>query len=80
MSSEDKCLRFIRGNITPGNYAWFEAIHFLSFSGNEFVLAVPSEVHVKVLEERFANVLAMAIRKHFGDNVKLLYRYSQNKE
>lgn len=76
----NKCLRFIRENITPGNYAWFEAIHFLSFSGNELVLAVPSEVHVKVLEDRFFKVLAMAIRKHYGDNVKLLYRYSQNQE
>lgn len=73
------CLQQIRTEVTPGNYAWFNGIYFDSFSNGTLTLGVPSEWYVNVLEEKFINVLGAAIRRHFGPETKLIYKFPPTK-
>ncbi len=73
------CLQQIRTEVTPGNYAWFDGIYFDSFTNGTLTLGVPSEWYVNVLEEKFINVLGAAIRRHFGPETKLIYKFPPTK-
>ncbi|MGM9861971.1 MAG: chromosomal replication initiator protein DnaA, partial [Muribaculaceae bacterium] len=49
----------------------------ISFENKDLKLMVPSSFFVEQLEERFLDVLRAAIRKVYGDGVRLYYNYNQ---
>lgn len=74
----DDCRQFIKDNISPKQYdVWFRDITSISFENKDLKLMVPSSFFVEQLEERFLDVLRAAIRKVYGDGVRLYYNYNQ---
>ncbi|MGM9845564.1 MAG: chromosomal replication initiator protein DnaA [Muribaculaceae bacterium] len=74
----DECRQFIKDNIAPKQYdVWFRDITSISFENRDLKLMVPSSFFVEQLEERFLDVLRAAIRKVYGDGVRLYYNYNQ---
>ena len=74
----DECRQFIKYNISPKQYdVWFRDITSISFENKDLKLMVPSSFFVEQLEERFLDVLRAAIRKVYGDGVRLYYNYNQ---
>ena len=70
------CCLFIQDNLTPAQYsAWFGDISSESFVDGRLVLVVKSSFFVDQLEERYQGLLRSAIKKVYGENVKLYYRY-----
>lgn len=71
-----ECCQFIQDNLTPAQYnAWFGDISSESFVDGKLVLCVKSSFFVDQLEERYQGLLRGGIKKVYGDNVKLYYRY-----
>ncbi len=71
------CLRFIKDNIKEEEYnAWFRDITSLRYENNVLHLFVPSDAFVDLIEENYLGVLAQAIRREFGPEVKLNYSYN----
>lgn len=73
----DKCLEIIRDNISPQQYsAWFAGIRSLSFANGELRLFAPSSFFVEQLEERYLDLIELAIAKVYGEKVTLIYCYN----
>ncbi|MDE5683875.1 MAG: chromosomal replication initiator protein DnaA [Muribaculaceae bacterium] len=71
-----KCCRFIQDNITADQYKnWFRDITSESYADGRLVLTVQSSFFVDQLEERYRGVLRAGIRKVYGENVQLYYRF-----
>jgi len=71
-----KCCSFIQDNITAEQYKnWFRDITSESYADGRLVLTVQSSFFVDQLEERFRGVLRAGIRKVYGENVQLYYRF-----
>ena len=71
-----KCCRFIQDNISAEQYKnWFRDITSESYADGRLVLTVQSSFFVDQLEERYRGVLRAGIRKVYGENVQLYYRF-----
>ncbi len=71
-----KCCRFIQDNISPHLYEiWFRDITSESYADGRLYLNVQSSFFADQLEERHQGVLRAGIRKVYGDNVQLFFRY-----
>ncbi len=74
----EDCLAFFKDNIPPEQYdAWFKDIASLSFENNALTLLVPSFYFVEQFESRYYKLIAMALRKFYGEEALLYYRYNQ---
>lgn len=74
----DKCRAIIRDNIPAEQYdVWFKDVTSYQFEDGVLTLIVPSSFFVEQLEERYLKILEPAIRRVYGTNVKLFYRYFQ---
>ena len=73
-----QCCRYIKDNITPQLYdTWFRDIVCESYDDAklELVLKVPSSFFADMIEARFLSVLRSAVKKNFGEGVKIYYCY-----
>ncbi len=71
-----RCCEFIKDNIDPEQYkTWFSDITSYSFADKRLVLEVQSEFFVDQLEMRHQGILRAGIKKVYGENVLLYYRY-----
>ncbi|MCC8114104.1 MAG: chromosomal replication initiator protein DnaA [Bacteroidales bacterium] len=76
----DKCRQIIRDNIPEEQYnVWFKDVTSYQFDNGILTLIVPSSFFVEQLEERYLKILEPAIRRVYGDGVKLYYRFFQAK-
>lgn len=74
----ESCLEIFRDNLPSEQYdAWFKPVTSLSFENDALYLAVPSPFFVEQFEEKFFKLLGLTLRKVYGENVKLFYRYNQ---
>lgn len=74
----DDCLAFFRDNLPVEQYdAWFKPVSAVSFENGCLTLAVPSPYFVEHLEEKYLGLIAAAVRRYYGLNVGLYYRYEQ---
>ena len=72
------CLEFIKDNIPAEQYdAWFKDISSLSYKDGALELLVPSSYFVEQLENRYFKLIAIALRKFYGNDVQLYYSYNQ---
>jgi len=70
----EKCLGIIKDNLSPEAFkSWFEPIICINFNDNALTLGVPSTFFIETLEERYLKILVPAIRRVFGQGVKLYY-------
>lgn len=74
----EECRQLIKDNIPPAQYdAWFRDVTSLSFDNMSLTLMVPSAFFVEQLEERYLPQLGAAIRRVYGQGVKLYYHFNQ---
>lgn len=71
-----QCCEILRDILTEQQYnVWFSSVSSLSFENNELRLLVPSSFFAEQLDERFKDLLVRTIRKVYGPEVTLFYRY-----
>lgn len=74
----EDCLVFFKDNIPAEQYdAWFKDIASLSYENSALTLLVPSSYFVEQFESRYYKLIAMALRKFYGEETLLYYRYNQ---
>lgn len=72
-----ECRQFIKDIIGEAQYnTWFRDITSLSFEGGTLNLFAPSDMFVEYIESKYLRVLAVAIRKVYGEGVQLKYSYN----
>ena len=79
----DNCLHLIRQNVSEQTYkTWFEPIVFESYDDAEksLLVQVPSPYICEYLEQYYVRLMAWAMAKSFGENVRLRYRLVTDKE
>ncbi|MDE6487471.1 MAG: chromosomal replication initiator protein DnaA [Muribaculaceae bacterium] len=77
----EECRQLIKDNIPPAQYdAWFRDVTSLGFDDMSLTLMVPSAFFVEQLEERYLPQLGAAIRRVYGQGVKLYYHFNQVKD
>lgn len=71
-----KASLFLRNNLPEQQYAaWFSSVESLGFDGSTLNLLVPSKYYAEQIDMRFINVLNAAIKKNYGDNIDIVYKY-----
>ncbi len=70
-----RCLSVIRDNVPETIYkTWFEPIVPLMYEEKALTIGVPSQFFYEFLEEKFADLLRMALNKEIGEGTQLMYR------
>lgn len=75
----NRCLDVIKANLPAEQFdAWFAPIVAVDFDQNNdrVTLRVPSQYFVEQIEGRYFNIISTAMKRVFGENVKLTYRYN----
>lgn len=75
----NRCLAAIKANLPAEQYdAWFAPIVAVDYDqeNSRVTLRVPSQFFVEQIEGRYLNLLSAALKKVFGEDVKLIYRYN----
>ena len=77
----EECLQIFKDNLPVEQFdAWFKDIISLSYEDGALKLGVPSCFFVEQFEERYFKLIGSAIRKVYGQGVKLFYTYNQVKD
>ena len=70
------CLDLIRSNIRPEQFqTWFECAKLAKFEDDMLTIKLPSKFYVDKYEDIFYNIFSSAIRRSFGDKIKVQYQY-----
>jgi chromosomal replication initiator protein len=75
----NRCLDVIKANLPAEQFnVWFAPIVAVDFDqeNDRVTLKVPSQFFVEQIEGRYINVLSLALKRVFGENVKLTYKYN----
>ncbi len=75
----NRCLDVIKANLPAEQYkVWFAPIVAVDFDqeNDRVTLKVPSKFFVEQIEGRYITILSAALKKVFGENVKLTYKYN----
>ena len=75
----NRCLAAIKANLPAEQFdAWFAPIVAVDYDqeNSRVTLRVPSQFFVEQIEGRYINILSAALKKVFGEDVKLTYRYN----
>ena len=75
----NRCLDAIKANMPAEQFnVWFAPIVAVDFDekDNRVTLKVPSQFFVEQIEGRYINVLSSSLKRVFGENVKLTYKYN----
>ncbi len=75
----NRCLDAIKANLPAEQFnVWFAPIVAVDFDqeNNRVTLKVPSQFFVEQIEGRYIHVLSSSLKKVFGEDVKLTYKYN----
>ena len=75
----NRCLDVIRVNLPAEQFdVWFAPIVAVDYdqNNNRVTLKVPSQFFVEQIEGRYIGILSAALKKVFGEQVKLTYKYN----
>ena len=75
----NRCLDVIKANLPAEQFnVWFAPIVAVDFDqvNDRVTLRVPSQFFVEQIEGRYITILSAALKKVFGENVKLTYKYN----
>ncbi len=71
----NRCLRVIHDNVPETTFkTWFEPIVPLMYENKALTIGVPSQFFYEFLEEKFADLLRVALNKEIGEGTQLMYR------
>lgn len=71
----NRCLSMIRDNVPETIFkTWFEPIVPLMYQNKALTIGVPSQFFYEYLEEKFADLLRVALNKEIGEGTQLMYR------
>ena len=69
------CLSVIRDNVPETIYkTWFEPIVPLMYQNKALTIGVPTQFFYEILEEKYADLLRVALNKEIGEGTQLVYR------
>lgn len=70
----ERCLDIIRDNVGEDRFnTWFKPAKAIGYKDDTLTLSLPSTFFMEEYEDRFINLIASALRKEFGPNVRLRY-------
>ena len=75
----NRCLDVIKANLPAEQFdVWFAPIVAVDLDqeNNRVTLRVPSQFFVEQIEGRYITILSAALKKVFGENVRLTYKYN----
>ena len=75
----NRCLDVIKANLPAEQFnAWFAPIVAVDYDqeNNRVTLKAPSQFFVEKIEGRYISILSAALKKVFGEDVKLTYKYN----
>lgn len=75
----NRCLDVIKANLPAEQFnVWFAPIVAVDYDqdNDRITLRVPSQFFVEQIEGRYITILSAALKKVFGENVKLTYKYN----
>jgi len=75
----NRCLDVIKANLPTEQFdVWFAPIVAVDYdqNNNRVTLKVPSQFFVEQIEGRYISILSAALKKVFGEQVKLTYKYN----
>jgi chromosomal replication initiator protein len=75
----NRCLDVIKANLPTEQFnVWFAPIVAVDYDqdNDRITLRVPSQFFVEQIEGRYITILSAALKKVFGENVKLTYKYN----
>ena len=73
----NRCLDVIKANLPTEQFnVWFAPIVAVDYDqdNDRITLRVPSQFFVEQIEGRYITILSAALKKVFGENVKLTYK------
>ena len=71
----NRCLSVIRDNVPETIYkTWFEPIVPLMYQNKALTIGVPTQFFYEILEEKYADLLRVALNKEIGEGTQLVYR------
>ena len=77
----NRCLQVIHDNVPETTFkTWFEPIVPLKFEDKALTIGVPSPFFYEFLEEKFADLLRVALNKEIGVGTQLMYSVLIDKE
>lgn len=77
----EKCLSIFRDNLPVHQFeSWFKPISSVSYENNSLCIQIPSPYFKEYLEEKYIKLIAFALHKVYGPEVKLFYKYNQVKD
>ena len=69
-----RCLQVIHDNLPETTFkTWFEPIVPLTYEDKALTIGVPSHFFYEYLEEKFADLLRVALNKEIGEGTQLMY-------
>lgn len=69
-----KCLDMIRANIGEDRFAtWFSEARAIGFEDGRLIVRLPSHFFYEKFEDDFSSVIALSLRKVFGDGARIGY-------
>ena len=70
-----RCLSVIRDNVPETVFkTWFEPIVPLIYQNKALTIGVPTQFFYEILEEKYADLLRVALNKEIGEGTQLVYR------
>ena len=70
----NRCLQMIHDNVPETTFkTWFEPIVPLKYENKALTIGVPSPFFYEFLEEKFADLLRIALNKEIGEGTQLMY-------
>ena len=70
----NRCLQVIRDNVPEMTFkTWFEPIVPLKYEDKSLTIGVPSPFFYEFLEEKFSDLLRVALHKEIGKDTQLMY-------
>ena len=75
-----RCLNIIQDNVPETTFnTWFKPIIPLKYEGKALTIGVPSSFFYEFLEEKFADLLRVALNKEIGEGAQLMYQVTIDK-
>lgn len=70
----EKCLQIVKDNIGQTRFdTWFACARLVAYNDNKLTIGVPSCFYYEKYEDTFYEIFSRALKKTFGENVKLDY-------
>ncbi len=71
----NKCLSFIKDNIDDAAYeTWFKPLVPIDFKDNKLKIQLPSKFYYEWIEDKYWQLLKIALTKYAGADAQLIYR------